>query len=90
MDKENSRDTRAVTLMMFDTGWEAEIYRALLESAGVKAMLQNDILAGILPLNSVIRVRLYVLEEDLARAKEIIASHFDKEEFEAEARTERP
>lgn len=70
-------ETRVATLMTFDTVGEAEVIRALLESAGVHALVQNDILAGMFPTGSMLKVRLYVLEDDLPKAREVLGAKYD-------------
>ena len=74
--------TQVITLMAFETVSEAEIYRSLLEDAGIKVLIENDILAGMLPTGGgLLKVRLFINKEDEEMARKILAAKFDKKEF---------
>lgn len=77
-------NTQIITLMSFETVGEAEIYRALLEDAGIKVLTENDIIAGMLPTGGgLLKVRLFINREDEPLARKILAAKFDKKEYEA-------
>lgn len=78
---------KVVTIMTFGSAMEAEIYRSLLESAGIAAQLQNDLATQVLPsLGELVSVKLLVAEEDEARAREVLSAKFDAEEFKRETK----
>ncbi len=76
-------ETRIITLMSFDNVGEAEIYHALLESAGIRSVVQNDFIAGILPAGEggMLRINLNINQQDEAEARRVLAAKFDKEDF---------
>lgn len=81
-------NTQVITLMTFDTYGEAEVYRALLESAGVKALVENDILAGMFPTTEgLLKVRIFINKEDEKKAREILAAKFDEQEYAEQTHT---
>ena len=82
---ENS-ENKVVSIMSFNTVMEAQLYQALLSSAGVQAQLQNDIAAQIYPIGGpMFAINLLVAAEDLPKAREILAAKFDLDEFHREA-----
>ena len=73
---------RVVSVGSFGSVMEAQIYKALLESAGIQSRMQNDIAAQVMPAyGNLMEVYLLVAEEDEAKAKEVLKAKFDKEEF---------
>lgn len=68
--------------MSFNSVMEAQLYVALLESAGVEAQLQNDISAQLLPAyGQLLPVNILVAGEDQERAREILGAKFDIDDF---------
>lgn len=80
-------DTRkVVSVMSFNSVMEAQLYKALLESAGVETRMQNDLAAQVMPaFGSLMQVNLLVAEEDQRKAREIIGAKFDIDEFHRQA-----
>ncbi len=79
------KDKGVVTLGRFFTLEEAEIYRSLLEGAGIKAMTVGEFINNIYPVGaSWAGVELRVAPRDEAKAREILNARFDRHEFEAE------
>lgn len=69
----------------FNSVTEAQLYKALLESAGIQTRMRNDITAQVLPAyGGMLGVELLVSSEDEQRAKEILAAKFSEEEFDKE------
>ena len=81
-------NSKTATLMHFNQVGTAEIYKSLLEANGIRASLNNDIIHSILPIGATntLSILLIVLEEDAAKAREILSADFDKEEFAKETR----
>lgn len=80
--KKGIEKTQIITLMAFDTVGEAEVYHALLESAGITSIVENDLLAGMLPTGGgLLKVRININKDDEARAREVLAAKFDREEY---------
>lgn len=76
---------KVVSVMSFNSVIEAQLYKALLESAGIQARMQNDIAAQVVPaFGSLMEINLLVAEEDEAKAKEIVAAKFDIDKFKEE------
>lgn len=72
--------------MSFNSLNEAQLYVALLESAGVRAMLQNDIATQVYPpIGMMLPVNILVAEEDQQRAREILGAKFDIDDFHRQA-----
>lgn len=72
----------AVVIKKFNSLNEAQLYKALLESAGVMTRMRNDITAQVLPAyGGMMEVELLVSAEDEQKAREILAAKFDEEEF---------
>ena len=67
-----------ISIMSFNSVAEAQLYVALLESAGVPAQLRNDLSAQIYPI---FPVYIIVAAEDQQRAREIMGAKFDIDEF---------
>ena len=81
--------TKVVTLMRFNVLGKAEVYKTLLEANGIRAVLTHDMIQSILPLGTAgaSAIELIVLEEDVARAREILDAHYDEMEFAEETQT---
>ena len=80
------KDREVVTLGRFSSSEEAEIYRSLLEGAGVNVMTVGEFVNNIYPMGSSwAGVELRVAPEDEKLAREILAAKFDKEEFKTES-----
>lgn len=73
---------KVVSVMSFNSVMEAQLYKALLESAGIYSRMQNDLAAQVMPaFGSLMQVNLLVAEEDQRKAREIIGAKFDIDEF---------
>lgn len=73
--------SKVIAIKSFNSVTEAQIFKALLESAGVQARMQNDVAAQVLPAyGNLMQVNLLVAEEDEAKAREILAAKYDKDE----------
>ncbi len=80
------KEQGVVTLGRFSTAEEAEIYRSLLESAGIRAMITGEYVNTIYPIGSSwAGVELRVAPQDEALARELLAAGFDRKEFETES-----
>lgn len=72
--------------MSFNSVMEAQLYKALLESAGIPARMQNDIAAQVMPAyGALMQVNLLVAEEDQKKAREVLGAKFDIDEFHRES-----
>jgi hypothetical protein len=79
------KEKGVVTLERFSTAEQAEIYRALLESAGIRVMITGEYVNTIYPIGSSwAGIELRVAPADEALAREILAARFDRNEFETE------
>jgi hypothetical protein len=75
-----------VIIKKFSSIGEAEVYKALLESAGINAELNHDVMASVMPaFGGLLDVELVVAAADEKRAKEVLHAKFDKEEFAEES-----
>jgi len=81
---------KVVTLMRFNVLGKAEVYKTLLEANGIRASLTHDMIHSVLPLGTsgALSIELVVLEENAARAQEILDAHYDEAEFAEETRVE--
>lgn len=81
-------ENKAVAIVKsFNSVAEAQLYKALLESAGVAARMQNDIAAQVIPAyGALMQVNLLVAVEDEGKAKEILSAGFDIAQFEEDAK----
>lgn len=78
--------SKVVSVMSFNSVMEAQLYQALLESAGVRAHLQNDIATQVYPpIGMLLPVNILVAEEDQEKAREILGAKFDIDEFKRQA-----
>lgn len=67
-------------LRVFDTMGEASLTKALLDSAGIDNVLQNDIAASVLTLqNENFGIKLVVRTEDVPRAEAFLSAQISKE-----------
>ncbi len=83
MEKDSGK---VVTIMSFNSLNEAQLYVALLESAGVTAVLQNDIVTQVYPpIGMMLPVNILVAEEEQQRAREILGAKFDIDDFHRQA-----
>lgn len=84
------KDANAVVIRTFGSVSEAQLYKALLESAGIPARMKNDIAAQVLPAyGGMMEVDLLVSAENEKKAKEILAARFDEKEFAEETKSKR-
>lgn len=73
---------KVISVMSFNSVMEAQLYKALLESAGIAARMQNDIAAQVIPAyGTLMEINLLVAEEDQKRAREVLGAKFDIDEF---------
>ena len=77
------KDTKKViSVMSFNSVMEAQLYKALLESAGIPARMQNDLAAQVMPAyGALMQINLLVAEENQKKAREILGAKFDIDEF---------
>ncbi len=74
--------SKVVSVMSFNSVMEAQLYKALLESAGVQACMLNDLAAQVVPAyGSLMQINLLVADEDQKKAREILGAKFDIDEF---------
>lgn len=59
----------------FDFDWQAHMAKGLLEEAGIRSVLDNEIFSSLYPIgfNSIGGINLRVFRHDLPRARAIIA-----------------
>lgn len=71
--EDNVNSDQLHVLCSFATDFEADMARALLEQAGVPAIIQSDSAGGMNPTLTFAKgVRLLVLAKDLSTAREIL------------------
>ncbi|MCC8035498.1 MAG: DUF2007 domain-containing protein [Rikenellaceae bacterium] len=79
-------DDNRIVIGSFNSLEEAQIYKSLLESAGVEAHLQHDLAAQTLPVyGDMMDVGLTVNRDDQQRALEVLDASFDQDDFESES-----
>ena len=68
------RDSKIVLLCVVPTEIDALPIQSLLDSYGIKCILQSDVTRSVYPLvvDGLAEVRILVLEEDLSKAREIL------------------
>ena len=78
--------SKVAAVMSFNSVMEAQLYKALLESAGIQARMQNDLAAQVIPAyGALMQINLLVAEEDQKKAREILGAKFDIDEFHRQA-----
>lgn len=78
-----------VVLMTFNRVNDANLNQALLRSAGVESYLLDENMGTLLPVGGAFEIRLAVARENEAKAREVLAADFDKEDFKKETKTKR-
>ncbi|MCD7963574.1 MAG: DUF2007 domain-containing protein [Rikenellaceae bacterium] len=71
-----------VTIMKLYSPQEANMYKSILETNGIRAYLAGDLITEVFPIGGDVFIELQVPEEDESKAKAILASEFDMDEFE--------
>ncbi len=69
-----------VTLMTLESSQQAYMYRSILETNGVAVYLSGEEIHNILPMG-ILAIELQVSSADEARARRILSSRFDRDEF---------
>ncbi|MCC8088236.1 MAG: DUF2007 domain-containing protein [Rikenellaceae bacterium] len=70
-----------VTIMKLYSPQEANMYKSILETNGIHVYLTGDIATEIMPFGGDIFIELQVPSEDESRAREVLSSKFDTQEF---------
>jgi 4-alpha-glucanotransferase len=68
-------DQKLISIAEFEGSFDAELAKLALEKEGIKSTVFGEDLVTMLPHINAIRVELRVFEEDVERAKEILAKH---------------
>ena len=76
-------DDKLVTLEKYETLYEAEFAKDVLEENGIKAMVVGDNLQVIPYIDQTVVVEVKVLTDDLDKAKDILKTQQDSENGEA-------
>ena len=63
---------KLVTIAKFDSAFDAELARAVLEDNGIKAAVMGGDLVANMPTIEPIKVELEVFEDDAERAKQVL------------------
>ena len=73
----HSSHSTLVTLNVYNSDAEAYIAKGLLESNGIKCIVDNEIMSTIypIPFSTIGQVRLMVLQRDENMAREILAKN---------------
>ena len=73
----HSSHSTLVTLKVYNSDAEAYIAKGLLESNGIKCIVDNEIMSTIypIPFSTIGQVRLMVLQRDENMAREILAKN---------------
>lgn len=68
---------REIVEVFSGTTWEAELVKSLLESAGIRSFLRNNVLASYLydPIGAE-GVKVMILDTDYLEAREIVKGYF--------------
>lgn len=67
-------------LRTFNNSGEAELMKALLDSAGIDSFIKNDITSSVLTmLNDSVGIKLVVRSKDLGKAKKFLNAKIIKE-----------
>ncbi len=70
------REEEFTELRTFGNSGEAELMKALLESAGIESFIRGDIASSVLPMiNESNGIALVVRSEDAARAEEFLKAY---------------
>ncbi|MBR5551402.1 MAG: DUF2007 domain-containing protein [Muribaculaceae bacterium] len=79
-----SSHSTLVTLNVYNSDAEAYIAKGLLESNGIKCIVDNEIMSTIypIPFSTIGQVRLMVLQRDENMAREILANNLPLEPIE--------
>lgn len=79
-----SSHSTLVTLNVYNSDVDAHIAKGLLESNGIKCIIDNEIMSSIypIPFSTIGQVRLMVLQRDENMAREILANNLPLEPIE--------
>lgn len=80
----HSSHSTLVTLNVYNSDAEAYIAKGLLESNGIRCIIDNEIMSSIypIPFSTIGQVRLMVLQRDENLAREILANNLPLEPIE--------
>ena len=81
-------DEKLVAIQEFESEFDAELAKQVLENAGIKSVVFGEDLVTMLPHINAIRVELRVFERDVERAKQILAEKEPLEDDESNAEKE--
>ena len=73
-------DEKLVTIVKFESSFNAELAKLELDNAGIQSVVLGDNLPVNLPEIDVIRIELQVFEKDAERAKQILAEKYPLDE----------
>ncbi|MDD4895383.1 MAG: DUF2007 domain-containing protein [Atribacterota bacterium] len=73
-DEQEFRDSKIVLLCSVPTEVDALPIQSLLESYGIKCILQSDVTRSVHPfvVDGLAEVRILILEKDLTKAREVL------------------
>ena len=72
MEDTHHIEEKLVTIAEYENDFNAEMARSALEDEGIRAMVLGGDLVANMPTIEPIRIQLQVLEEDVAKAKEVL------------------
>lgn len=80
---------KTALLDTFDSDFQADVIRGLLESNGIPSVTSGKSMSAILPMFASTDggVRVFVKEKDLERAKEIVLEHKENNKLNSEEKT---
>lgn len=80
----HSSHSTLVTLNVYNSDAEAHIAKGLLESNGIRCIIDNEIMSSIypIPFSTIGQVRLMVLQRDENLAREILTNNLPLEPIE--------
>lgn len=68
------RNDDLILLAEYNTAFEAEMAKSMLENAGIEAVIEDDLMSSIYP-TGIIPTKLLVREADARQAQQLIAQH---------------
>ena len=77
-------DQELVAIAEYEAEFDAELARTTLEDAGIQAVVFGPDLTTMLPHINAIRIELRVFEDDVEKAKQILAEKHPLEDYDDE------
>ena len=82
------KDEKLVSIAEFEGSFDAELAKLALENAGIQSVVFGGDLLAVLPHINAIKVELRVFEEDVERARQVLAEMEPLEDTDEDSKDE--